>query len=63
MDNKKILKVVERVRSAYEAIGRDLEEIKRELDKGQVPPPPRKRKNLKEERIEEFERYYARRLK
>lgn len=59
MDTKKILKELARVRSAYEAMGRDLEQIERELEKDQVPDPPRKRKNLKEARIEKFERFYA----
>lgn len=63
MDSKKLLQLVRRVRSAYAAKDRDLELLERELEKDQVPDQPRKRKNLKEGRIDDFDRYYARRLK
>lgn len=63
MDSKKLLQLVRRVRSAYAAKDRDLELLERELEKDQVPDQPRKRKNLKEGRIDNFDRYYARRLK
>ena len=57
MDQKKILQLVRRVRSAYTAMGRDLAEIEKELER--VPEPPRKRQNLKQQRIEHYERAYA----
>lgn len=59
MNSKKILQLVRRVRSAYAANDQDLAEIEAELEKDQVPDPPRQRRNLKIGRIEEIERRYA----
>lgn len=59
MDQNKLLQIVRRIRRAYAASDRDLEQLERELEKAQVPDAPRKRKNLKEARIEEFDRMYA----
>lgn len=59
LDANKILKIVDRVRSAYAAKDRELAQLEQELKKSLVPGPMRKRQNLKQARIEHYEQVYT----